>query len=198
MRSPAAVLLPLLLTPLISAGSPPPAASDPAAALDLASGLTVTVHPGRVLASPGALSDAFSLTITNTTTHHTPVSIRVEGVNGWQGTPARLDDLGPGGSVMLAMYLRAPGLAAAPVDNMLVTAVAEFDGKTRGQASFVAARRDCLADWNGYGGLTNEDLQAFLNDILRRNADFDGDGTTTIADMTAFLEVFFLGCAAAG
>lgn len=184
----------LALLPLLGANEPPPTAPDAGSALDLAAGLTVTVFPGRVLASPGALSDAFSLTITNTTAHHTPVSVKVEGLNGWQGTPARIEDIAPGGSVMLAMYIRAPGLAAAPADNMLVTATAEFDGKTRGQASFVAARRDCLVDWNGYGGLTADDLQSFLNDTLRRNADFDGDGATTGADLLTFVELFFVGC----
>lgn len=178
--------------------TPPASLPAPDASLDLAAGLTVNVHPGRVYASPGALSDAFSVTITNTTPHHTPVSVKVESLagSGWQGTPARLDDVAPGGSVMLAMYIRAPGLAAAPFDNILVTALAEFDGKTRGQASFIAARRPCLVDWNGYGGLNELDLQQFLDDILRRNADFDGDGVTSLADLFQFLDLFFLGCSA--
>jgi hypothetical protein len=48
----------------------------------------------------------------------------------------------------------------------------------------------CPCDWDHSGFLSFADLIAFLNDYLAGHADFNGDGTTNQADLTAFYSCF--------
>lgn len=156
--------------------------------------LEVAVSPARIEASPGGISDPISITVTNGGPLPTTITVTVEGVLAWSSGKAQTAELTPGGSTMLTMYIRAPGLAGPATDSIVVRARSDGDNNLTGEAAVVGARRACIADWDGLGGLTPQDVVMFLGDVFRRTADFDGDGATTASDLYGFLAAYFDGC----
>lgn len=156
--------------------------------------LEVSVSPARIEAAPGGIGDPISVTVTNGGPLPTTITVTVEGVLGWASAKAQTAELTPGGSTMLTMYIRAPGLAGPASDSIVVRARADGDNNLTGEAAIVGARRACIADWDGLGGLRSHDVVMFLGDVFRRTADFDGDGETTASDLYAFLDAYFGGC----
>lgn len=55
----------------------------------------------------------------------------------------------------------------------------------------------CIADFNGVGGVTGQDVFDFLAAWFSQtpSADVNGSGTFTVQDVFAFLQAFFTGCA---
>lgn len=156
--------------------------------------LDVAVSPARIEAAPGGIGDPISVTVTNGGTLPTTITVTAEGVLAWASTKAQTAELTPGGSTMLTMYLRAPGLAGPTTDSIIVRAVSDGDNNLTGEAAILGARRACTADWDGLSGLTSQDILMFLGDVFRRTADFDGDGQTTASDLYGFLDAYFNGC----
>jgi hypothetical protein len=166
----------------------PIAEPKPAAKIDVAA------NPARIEAAPGGLSDPISITVTNGGPLPTSISLSVQGVLAWSSTKSQTTELTPGGSAMITIFLRAPGLAGPANDNIVIEAHADGDNSIRGQATVTAARRACLGDWDGIEGLTPQDVSAFLGDLFRQTADFDGVNGTDASDLYQFLDVFFAGC----
>jgi len=52
----------------------------------------------------------------------------------------------------------------------------------------------CRADWTGDGGVSVQDLFAFLDDWFAGRADFDHSGSTSVQDLFSFLGAWFSGC----
>lgn len=163
-------------------------------ALTSSAGLLVVAGPGLILASPGGPSDPINVTITNTGPIPTPLRVTLEGAMGWTGRTVTLDELAVNGSVMIALTARAPGLAGAASDSLLISVLALSDGTTRGWASVAAGRRPCPGDWNGYGGQTVQDVFDFLRDYFRQAADFNGLEGTSVQDIFEFLAAYFDAC----
>lgn len=50
-----------------------------------------------------------------------------------------------------------------------------------------------IADWNGSGTISVEDIFAFLGDYFAGNGDCNGDGRSTVEDLFTFLAQYFAG-----
>jgi len=121
--------------------------------------------------------------------------VEIESAMGWGGAAAATPEITPGGSVMVTMFTRAPGIAGASLDTLIISARAAADNSTRGFASVTASRRACIVDWNSAGGATVQDIFDFLGDYFRQTADFNGVGGTSVQDLFEYLYAYFDGCA---
>lgn len=105
---------------------------------------------------------------------------------GWDYVQARLETLVPLTDRVrvrfIAQDLEGPSLVEAAVDDLRIRAF-----------ECVAP---CRADWNGDGSVNQDDLMAFVNDLLvsAPGADLDGDGSIDFNDLLSFINFYNAGC----
>ena len=85
---------------------------------------------------------------------------------------------------------------AASLGQIYRIQVGGFNGEFGVGTLTVTGPMCCRADFNGQGGLTVQDIFAFLTAWFAGNpsADFDGVNGLTVADIFAFLTAWFAGC----
>lgn len=173
----------------------PPGVEPVGVTLASAPGFLIRVGPGIVEAAPGGPA---SVVIAVTNLRAVPASFRVEiapdAAGGWIGGSADLADIPANGEALATVVIRAAGLAGPATDQLLISARSISDGATRAWVHRDGARRACIADWNGTGGVSVQDIFDFLQDYFLGSADFNGLGGTSVQDIFGYLGAYFDGC----